>query len=73
MRAFARYPSFLKARVVRDPKTGRTKGFGFVSFGKSDDYLQALKEMHGLIWAGIKFATFIIIPCLLVLYLCMHF
>ncbi|KAF2072093.1 hypothetical protein CYY_006592 [Polysphondylium violaceum] len=45
--AFVKYPSFLKAKVVRDPKTLKTKGFGFVSLGNSTDFLRALKEMNG--------------------------
>eukprot|EP01132_Coremiostelium_polycephalum_P007568 gene7568-9303_t len=46
--AFAsKYPSFLKAKVIRDTKTQRTKGYGFVSFSKSTDYIKALKEMNG--------------------------
>ena len=31
-RAFNKYPSFLKAKVVRDKRSMKTKGFGFVSF-----------------------------------------
>lgn len=29
--AFKKYPSFVKARVIRDKKTLKSKGFGFVS------------------------------------------
>jgi RNA recognition motif-containing protein len=29
--AFRKYPSFVKARVVRDKRTLKSKGFGFVS------------------------------------------
>ena len=35
------------ARVVRDRRTGKTKGFGFVSFAQPKDFLSALKEMNG--------------------------
>ena len=33
-RAFSKYPSFLKAKVIREkgPKMGKTKGYGFISF-----------------------------------------
>src|SRR5690606_9235230 len=34
--AFRKYPSFHKARVIRDKRTGKTKGYGFISFGKSE-------------------------------------
>ncbi|KYQ88356.1 ssRNA-binding protein [Tieghemostelium lacteum] len=43
--AFTKYPSFLKAKIVRDSKTQKSKGYGFVSFSNSKDYLKALKEM----------------------------
>jgi len=43
--AFKKYPSFVKARVVRDKKTLKSKGFGFVSLMNQDDYIRAMKEM----------------------------
>ena len=46
-RAFAKYPSILKAKVVRDKRTKKTKGFGFVSFKEPQDYLKAMREMNG--------------------------
>ena len=30
--AFKKYPSFVKAKVIRDKRTLKSKGFGFVSF-----------------------------------------
>ncbi|XP_048859771.1 RNA-binding protein 42-like [Brienomyrus brachyistius] len=47
VRAFSRYPSFLKAKVVRDKRTGKTKGYGFVSFKDPNDYVRAMREMNG--------------------------
>jgi hypothetical protein len=47
LKAFSRYPSVQKARVIRDKRTSKSKGYGFVSFGNSDDYFQAAKEMQG--------------------------
>jgi hypothetical protein len=46
-RAFSKYPSFARGKVVRDHRTDKTKGFGFVSFLEPADALLALKEMHG--------------------------
>ncbi|CAA3027113.1 RNA-binding 42-like [Olea europaea subsp. europaea] len=46
-KAFARFPSFNMARVVRDKWTGKTKGYGFVSFSNPADLAAALKEMNG--------------------------
>ncbi|KAH7866983.1 hypothetical protein Vadar_027408 [Vaccinium darrowii] len=46
-KAFSRFPSFNMARVVRDKRTGKTKGYGFVSFASPSDLATALKEMNG--------------------------
>lgn len=46
-RIFSKYPSFLKARVVRDKRTNKTKGFGFISFKDPQDFIKASKEMNG--------------------------
>merc|ERR1719494_1414946 len=46
-RTFGRYPSFQKAKVIRDKKTNKTKGYGFVSFKSPDDFTKAIKEMNG--------------------------
>jgi RNA recognition motif-containing protein len=45
--AFKKYPSFFKARVVRDRRTLKSKGFGFVSLTSVDDYIKAMREMQG--------------------------
>ncbi|PNH43517.1 hypothetical protein VD0004_g3966 [Verticillium dahliae] len=47
LKAFARWPSVAKARVVRDKRTSKSKGFGFVAFSDADDFFQAAKEMNG--------------------------
>lgn len=46
-KAFARWKSLQKARVIRDKVTSKSKGFGFVSFSDPDDFFQAAKEMNG--------------------------
>lgn len=46
-KAFSRFPSFNMARVVRDKRTGKTKGYGFVSFANPSDLAGAMKEMNG--------------------------
>ncbi|KAI9138278.1 hypothetical protein BKA69DRAFT_1092600 [Paraphysoderma sedebokerense] len=45
--AFSKYPSFQKARVVRDKRSSKSKGYGFVSFKTADDYTRAFKDMNG--------------------------
>ncbi|KAK9473471.1 uncharacterized protein V1510DRAFT_414134 [Dipodascopsis tothii] len=47
LRAFSKYPSVSKARVIRDRKTAKSKGYGFVAFRNSDDYFRAFKDMNG--------------------------
>ena len=36
------------ARVICDRETGRSRGFGFVELGSSDDAARAIGEMNGL-------------------------
>ena len=47
LKAFQQYPSVQKARVVRDKRTTKSKGFGFISFSNMDDYYKAAKDMQG--------------------------
>ncbi len=47
LKAFAKYPSVHKARVVRDKRTTKSKGYGFVSFVDGEEYFQAAKDMQG--------------------------
>eukprot|EP00794_Sanderia_malayensis_P011156 gene11156-12328_t len=46
-RAFSSYASITRAKVVRDKKSKKTKGYGFVSFKDPQDYLKAMREMNG--------------------------
>lgn len=46
-KTFSKYPSFLKAKVVRDKRTQKSKGYGFISFAEPDDFARAWKEMNG--------------------------
>ncbi|XP_033759039.1 RNA-binding protein 42-like [Pecten maximus] len=46
-RAFSKYPTFLKAKVVRDKRSNKTKGYGFVSFTDPTDFVRAMREMNG--------------------------
>jgi len=45
LKAFAKYPSVQKARVIREKRTTKSKGFGFVSFSDGDQFFLAAKEM----------------------------
>lgn len=46
-RAFSKYPSYVKAKVVRDKRTNKTKGYGFVSFRDPNDFVKAMREVNG--------------------------
>lgn len=46
-RTFNKFPSFQRAKVIRDKRTGKSKGFGFVSFREPQDFIRAMKEMDG--------------------------
>lgn len=47
VKAFMKYPSFQKAKVIKDKKSGKSKGYGFVSFMEAEDFAKALREMNG--------------------------
>lgn len=47
LKAFSQYPSVQKARVIRDKRTTKSKGYGFVSFADGDDYFRAAREQNG--------------------------
>jgi hypothetical protein len=46
-RTFGKFPSFQKAKVVRDKRTNKTKGYGFISFKDPQDFIKAMKEFDG--------------------------
>lgn len=46
-KVFVKYASFAKAKVIRNKRTQKTKGYGFVSFLDPFDATTALREMQG--------------------------
>lgn len=44
----AHYPSVKGAKVVTDPSTGRSKGYGFVKFANETERDRAMSEMNGI-------------------------
>ncbi|XP_044254431.1 RNA-binding protein 42 [Tribolium madens] len=46
-RTFNKYPSFTRAKVIRDKRTNKSKGYGFISFRDPADFTKAMKEMNG--------------------------
>ena len=46
-RAFASYGEITEAKVITDRDTGRSRGFGFVTFDQDDDAKTAISKMDG--------------------------
>jgi RNA recognition motif-containing protein len=48
MAAFSkRYPTVLQAKIIVDPVTRYSKGYGFIKFGTAEDAARAIAEMNG--------------------------
>ena len=45
--AFEQFGEVLEAKVITDRETGRSRGFGFVTFGTPEDADTAVDEMNG--------------------------
>lgn len=45
--AFERFGEVVDAKVITDRETGRSRGFGFVTFANDDSASQAISEMDG--------------------------
>ncbi|MCO5564256.1 hypothetical protein L7F22_017914 [Adiantum nelumboides] len=65
-KSFSAYPSCSAARIIWDPRSGRSRGYGFVSFREREDAVRAIEEMTGKLigdkeincsWAENKEAT----------------
>ncbi len=45
--AFEQYGEVTDAKVITDRETGRSRGFGFVTFAEGNDADKAIQEMDG--------------------------
>ena len=45
--AFEKFGDITEAKVITDRDTGRSRGFGFVSFTEDDSASKAVQEMNG--------------------------
>ena len=45
--AFAPYGEITEAKVITERDTGRSRGFGFVTFARDEDAKTAISKMHG--------------------------
>ena len=54
--AFAPFGEISDCRVVKDMVTGKSKGYGFVSFVWKKDATTAIEQMNGQ-WLGSRFVT----------------
>lgn len=44
---FSKFGEILEAEVISDRTSGRSKGFGFVTFQNEEDAKKAIEEMNG--------------------------
>ncbi len=49
---FEKFGPVSHAKVIKDRKTGRSMGFGFVTFESEDDAFKAKNEMNGQLFDG---------------------
>jgi cold-inducible RNA-binding protein len=45
--AFTRFGSISEVKIITDRETGRSRGFGFVTFEQGDEAMNAVGEMDG--------------------------
>ncbi|XP_066371755.1 glycine-rich RNA-binding protein 2 [Miscanthus floridulus] len=45
--AFASYGEILDSKIITDRETGRSRGFGFVTFSSEQSMLDAIEKMNG--------------------------
>lgn len=51
-RKFSRYGRVREARIVRNNRTGESRGFGFVEMSNDDAITDAIKDLNGRDWNG---------------------
>ncbi len=47
-KAFGVYGEITEAKVISDRDTGRSRGFGFVTFVRDEDAKEAILKIHGI-------------------------
>ena len=50
--AFAKFGSVVKANIIMDRETGRSKGFGFVEMADTESANKAITELNGKDFGG---------------------
>ena len=45
--AFSRFGEIVEAKVITDRETGRSRGFGFVTYSNDESAVTAINEMNG--------------------------
>ena len=58
--AFAPFGEISDCRVVRDPATNKSKGYGFVSFVEKHCAQTSIEQMNGQ-WLGSRYSTTLMI------------
>ena len=52
--AFSRFGEIVEAKVITDRETGRSRGFGFVTFSSDEGAARAITEMDGSNWTAAR-------------------
>jgi RNA recognition motif-containing protein len=55
--AFEQFGEIVEVKVITDRDTGRSRGFGFVTFAEADDANRAIEEMNGTALDGRNIAV----------------
>lgn len=56
---FCHYGTLLSVRIMVEKDTGRSRGFGFVSYDSPDAAAMAIKELNGFVVCAISFGIFV--------------
>lgn len=51
-RAFEEFGELVEVKVITDRDTGRSRGFGFVTFAREEDATSAMNKLNGTVLDG---------------------
>jgi len=48
----AKYSSIISVKIIIDPTTQQSKGYGFIKFGEKKEFLSSIIDMNGILFYG---------------------